>query len=98
MLFDGHAGGRRPLITEALRGEGAVLVDARGDSVTAGVHPMGDLAPRDVVAAAIDARLTADGRPVRLPRRARRRRTSPRRFPTVNAACLAAGRRRRTAA
>ena len=58
MLFDGQAGGRRPLITEAIRGEGAVLVDARGDSVTAGVHPMGDLAPRDVVAAAIDARLT----------------------------------------
>ncbi len=61
MLFDGHAGGRRPLITEAIRGEGAVLVDARGDSVTAGVHPMGDLAPRDVVAAAIDARLTDTG-------------------------------------
>ncbi|MCW2520598.1 MAG: L-aspartate oxidase, partial [Mycobacterium sp.] len=57
MLFDGNAGGRRPLITEALRGEGAILVDARGDSVTAGVHPMGDLAPRDVVAAAIDERL-----------------------------------------
>ena len=63
MLFDGHAGGRRPLITEAVRGEGAILVDAQGDSVTAGVHPMGDLAPRDVVAAAIDARLAATGDP-----------------------------------
>ena len=31
MLFDGHAGGRRPLITEALRGEGAILVDAQGE-------------------------------------------------------------------
>ena len=90
MLFDGNAGGRRPLITEAIRGEGAVLVDARGDSVTAGVHPMGDLAPRDVVAAAIDARLTATGdRCVYLDARAVR--GFGRRFPTVTAACLAAG-------
>ena len=56
----GRPGGRRPLITEALRGEGAILLDAQGHSVTAGVHPMGDLAPRDVVAAAIDARLDRD--------------------------------------
>ena len=63
MLYDGHAGGRRPLITEAIRGEGAILVDAQGNSVTEGVHPMGDLAPRDVVAAAIDARLSATGEP-----------------------------------
>ena len=90
MLFDGHAGGRRPLITEALRGEGAVLVDARGDSVTAGVHPMGDLAPRDVVAAAIDARLAATGDPcVYLDARAVT--DLARRFPTVTSACLAAG-------
>ena len=61
MLFDGHGGGRRPLITEALRGEGAKLIDAQGNPVTAGVHPMGDLAPRDVVAAAVQARLAATG-------------------------------------
>jgi L-aspartate oxidase len=90
MLFDGHAGGRRPLITEALRGEGAMLVDARGESVTSGVHPMGDLAPRDVVAAAIDERLTETGDPcVYLD--ARGVDDFVRRFPTVNAACLAAG-------
>jgi L-aspartate oxidase len=90
MLFDGHAGGRRPLITEAIRGEGAVLVDARGDSVTAGVHPMGDLAPRDVVAAAIDARLTDTGDPcVYLD--ARMIADFSQRFPTVTASCLAAG-------
>lgn len=89
MLFDGNAGGRRPLITEALRGEGAFLVDARGDSVTAGVHPMGDLAPRDVVAAAIDERLSRSGDPcVYLD--ARGVADFVRRFPTVNAACLAA--------
>jgi L-aspartate oxidase len=90
MLFDGHAGGRRPLITEAIRGEGATLVDARGDSVTAGAHPMGDLAPRDVVAAAIDERLSRTGDPcVYLDARAIPDFT--RRFPTVTAACLDAG-------
>lgn len=90
MLFDGSNGGRRPLITEALRGEGATLVDARGDSVTAGVHPMGDLAPRDVVAAAIDARLQQSGDAcVYLD--ARRIERFAQRFPTVTAACVAAG-------
>jgi L-aspartate oxidase len=90
MLFDGHAGGRRPLITEAVRGEGAILVDAQGNSVTEGVHPMGDLAPRDVVAAAIDARMKETGDPcVYLD--ARRIDGFARRFPTVTAACRAAG-------
>ena len=42
--------GRQPLVTEALRGEGAVLVDGSGERVMRDVHPLGDLAPRDVVA------------------------------------------------
>jgi len=54
MLFVAGSAGRRPLITEAIRGEGAILLDSQGNSVTHGVHPMGDLAPRDVVAGAID--------------------------------------------
>lgn len=90
MLFDRQATGRRPLITEALRGEGAVLRDARGDSVTDGVHPMGDLAPRDVVAAAIEARLRETGDEcVYLDARGVER--FAQRFPTVTAACRAAG-------
>lgn len=90
MLFDPLGSGRRPLITEALRGEGAVLRDARGDSVTAGVHPLGDLAPRDVVAAAIDARLRETGDAcVYLDARSVDR--IEQRFPTVTAACRAAG-------
>ncbi|MCV7226774.1 L-aspartate oxidase [Mycolicibacterium komossense] len=90
MLFDGHTGGRRPLITEAIRGEGATLVDNQGHSVTAGMHPMGDLAPRDVVAAAIDARLTETGDPcVYLD--ATGIAGFEERFPTVTAACRAAG-------
>ncbi|OBJ48814.1 L-aspartate oxidase [Mycobacterium sp. 1423905.2] len=89
MLYGG-GGGRRPLITEAIRGEGAVLVDSQGNSVTAGVHPMGDLAPRDVVAGAIDARLKAIGDPcVYLD--ARGITGFEARFPTVTAACRAAG-------
>jgi L-aspartate oxidase len=90
MLFDGRGGGRRPLVTEAIRGEGAILVDSHGNSVTAGVHPMGDLAPRDVVAAAVDARLRATGEEcVYLD--ARGIEDFGRRFPTVTAACRAAG-------
>jgi L-aspartate oxidase len=94
MLFDGNVGegpGRRcPLVTEAIRGEGAMLVDSQGISVTAGVHPMGDLAPRDVVAGAIDARLRATGEPcVYLD--ARGIDDFKRRFPTVTASCRAAG-------
>ena len=90
MLFDGQPSGRRPLITEAVRGEGAILVDSQGLSVTEGVHPMGDLAPRDVVAAAIDARLTATGDPcVYLD--ARGIDGFETRFPTVTAACRAVG-------
>jgi L-aspartate oxidase len=94
MLYSGPsqpgAAVRRPLITEAIRGEGAVLVDARGSSVTAGVHPMGDLAPRDVVAAAIDSRLRDTGdQCVYLD--ARGLADFARRFPTVTAACHAVG-------
>ncbi len=91
MLFaPDAASGRRPLVTEAIRGEGARLVDRQGNSVTAGVHPMGDLAPRDVVAGAIDARLKATGDAcVFLD--ARHIGDFANRFPTVTAACLAAG-------
>lgn len=47
------ARGQQALISEAVRGEGAILFDAAGERVMAGVHPLEDLAPRDVVAAAI---------------------------------------------
>jgi L-aspartate oxidase len=90
MLYGDRRGGRRPLVTEAIRGEGAILLDRQGNSVTAGVHPMGDLAPRDVVAAAIDARLKFTGDPcVYLD--ARGIEGFETRFPTVTAACRSAG-------
>ena len=57
VLWQDGARGQCPLITEALRGAGAVLVDAAGRPVMAGRHPLGDLAPRDVVAAAMQQRM-----------------------------------------
>jgi L-aspartate oxidase len=49
--------GQQPLISEAVRGEGAIIFDAAGKRVMEGVHPQEDLAPRDVVAAAISRRM-----------------------------------------
>ena len=49
------------LITEALRGEGAVLVDARGQRFMDGVHPLASLAPRDVVSRAVQHHLAETG-------------------------------------
>ncbi len=51
----------RPLLSEALRGEGAVLRDELGVGFMAGVHPLGDLAPRDVVARNISMKLRDQG-------------------------------------
>ena len=51
----------RPLLSEALRGEGAVLRDSQGRAFMSGVHPMADLAPRDVVSLAIARRMRESG-------------------------------------
>jgi L-aspartate oxidase len=51
----------RPLLSEALRGEGAVLRDEHGVAFMADEHPLADLAPRDVVARAITRRLVDRG-------------------------------------
>jgi L-aspartate oxidase len=82
--------GRRPLVTEAVRGEGAVLLDRAGRRFMTGVHPLADLAPRDVVAAAITRTLAETGAEcvhldaTAIPQFALR-------FPTVYAACRHAG-------
>jgi L-aspartate oxidase len=52
-----NARGQQVLVSEAVRGEGAVLLDAIGRRVMEGVHPLADLAPRDVVAKAISIRM-----------------------------------------
>ncbi|HEX5407673.1 MAG TPA: L-aspartate oxidase [Pseudonocardiaceae bacterium] len=93
VLFTGaQARGHRPLVTEAVRGEGAVLVDGVGNRVMAGVHPLGDLAPRDVVSAAISRRMAeTDTDHVYLDATGLRGVAFAQRFPTVHAACVAAG-------
>lgn len=84
------ARGRRPLVTEAVRGHGAVLVDGTGQRIMAGRHPLEDLAPRDVVSATITRRLAETGAPcVYLD--ATGLADFSTRFPTVLAACLAIG-------
>ena len=55
--------GQQPLISEAVRGEGAFLVDDEGHRFLQGQHPLADLAPRDVVAKAITRRMHETGRP-----------------------------------
>ncbi|MEH3156535.1 MAG: L-aspartate oxidase [Gordonia paraffinivorans] len=90
MLYTPGADGRCLLITEALRGEGARLVDAGGASVTAGVHPLGDLAPRDVVASAAHHAMVSTGAPCVFID-ARDVPDLARRFPTVTAGVRAAG-------
>jgi L-aspartate oxidase len=51
----------RPLLSEALRGEGAVLRDYDGLAFMMSEHPLADLAPRDIVARAIDDAMTRTG-------------------------------------
>jgi L-aspartate oxidase len=51
----------RPLLSEALRGEGAVLRDDDGVPFMSGVHPLADLAPRDIVSRAIHERMQRAG-------------------------------------
>jgi L-aspartate oxidase len=55
--------GQQPLISEAVRGEGAFLVDFEGNRFMQGVHELADLAPRDVVAKAITRRMHETGHP-----------------------------------
>ena len=79
-----------PLVTEALRGHGAVLVNANGEPFMHRYHAAGDLAPRDVVARAIHAERVA-GRGTALDARTAVGAAFPEEFPTVFAACQAAG-------
>ncbi|NQY56052.1 MAG: L-aspartate oxidase [Ilumatobacteraceae bacterium] len=51
--------GQQALVSEAVRGEGAILYDGADERVMVGVHDQEDLAPRDVVAAAISQRMAA---------------------------------------
>jgi len=79
-----------PLATEALRGEGATLVNANGRRFMQKYSPQGELAPRDDVARAIFAEIQA-GRPPFLDCRATVGSHFPEEFPTVFESCMSAG-------
>jgi L-aspartate oxidase len=82
--------GQQPLISEAVRGEGAYLVDHNGDRFMKDVHPLGELAPRDVVAIAIMNKMVASGKShVWLD--VRHLEGFEKRFPTIYVSCIANG-------
>ncbi|MBL8563165.1 MAG: L-aspartate oxidase [Gemmobacter sp.] len=86
-----HVGGDpAPLLTEALRGEGARLVNRLGVPFMAGQHKAAELAPRDIVARAVYAQSQAGLAPA-LDARAIFAPGGPAHFPTVSAACARAG-------
>lgn len=75
------------LVSEAVRGEGATLIDDEGRRFCFDVHPDGELAPRDVVARANARAMAAQGgRPVRLDATALGAGRLAERFPTIDAA------------
>jgi L-aspartate oxidase len=87
VLWQAGAGGQRPLITEALRGAGATLLGHEGRPLMRGRHPLGDLAPRDVVAAAMQERISSGDPHLWLDASKLDRRLLEDGFPTVVAAC-----------
>ncbi|MCY9787370.1 L-aspartate oxidase [Nocardiopsis sp. EMB25] len=83
-----EARGRQPLVSEAVRGEGAHLVDGDGNRIMEGVHELGDLAPRDVVARTIARTMAETGTDhVYLDGRHFGAATWEHRFPTILASC-----------
>jgi L-aspartate oxidase len=86
----GQAAAQQPLVSEALRGEGAHLVDADGKRFMVGQHDLAELAPRDVVAKGIHRVMLSTGADhVYLD--ARHVVDLAKRFPTITASCRAVG-------
>ncbi len=79
-----------PLATEALRGDGATLINSAGERFMLAIHPDAELAPRDIVARGVFAELAA-GRGAYLDARAAIGPEFPHLFPTVYASCVSAG-------
>jgi L-aspartate oxidase len=86
-----RAGAPRFLISEALRGEGARLVNDRHEAFMAGYHPDADLAPRDVVARSIAREAERTGAAVYLTLAHLDAAYVRRRFPTIDETCRSVG-------
>jgi L-aspartate oxidase len=84
-------GAPRFLISEALRGEGARLVNAMGEPFMPALHPGGDLAPRDIVARGIARESERTGEPVFLTLAHLDAAYISRRFPTIREMCRQVG-------
>ncbi len=84
-------GSPRFLLSEALRGEGARLVNADGERFMVREDPLGDLAPRDRVARGIAREVERTGRPVFLTLQHLDPAFVHERFPEISAACRHAG-------
>ncbi|MBB1253712.1 L-aspartate oxidase [Streptomyces sp. OF3] len=92
LYLGSDAEGQQPLISEAVRGEGAHLVDADGVRFMVGRHELAELAPRDIVAKGITRRCQEQGvEHVYLDARHFGARMWAERFPTILAACRAHG-------
>ncbi|MFJ3193270.1 L-aspartate oxidase [Streptomyces griseoviridis] len=93
VLFLGlGAEGQQPLVSEAVRGEGAHLVDADGTRFMVGAHELAELAPRDIVAKGITRRMLDQGADhMFLDARHFGAAMWEQRFPTILAACRAHG-------
>ncbi|WP_427888259.1 L-aspartate oxidase [Kribbella sp. GL6] len=86
------AKGQQPLVSEAVRGEGAFLVDHTGQRFMQGQHELADLAPRDIVAKAIMRQMLATGKDhVYLDARHFGDELWRVRFPTILASCRSHG-------
>ncbi|MCE9559587.1 MAG: L-aspartate oxidase [Armatimonadetes bacterium] len=79
-----------PLISEALRGEGAVLINDRNERFMSAIHELGELAPRDVVARGVAAEM-AKGRRVFLDARQKIGEEFPEHFPNIFERCMSVG-------
>ena len=90
MYLGENSKGQQPLISEAVRGEGAYLVDDAGTRFMEGIHPLAELAPRDVVAIACMRVMRRTGaKHVWLD--VRHLDGFEKRFPTIYASCIAHG-------